>query len=242
MAWAKIPTQWIVHAQRLPELSWREYKSDATASLILLMALSIELNLCNRRRETTQTGNPTALSKTYDELQTVTGLSRAKISAGISLLRELGIVQVTKSENRNVYALPSVGIPGEWAQLPQSRILVSGELRPFSRYLLRARNELNALKLYFVVLAYRNNRSNLASVGYDKICEVSGMARNDIAPARSLLINDDLIRLSQSDMERDGEGHPHNRYYIMGLDRTDGGSRRGLPRSMQGVVTPQARG
>lgn len=89
-------------------------------------------------------------------------------------------------------------------------------LRGLSRFQLRHRNELYALKLYFLFLAFWNARANFAAIGYEKIIEISGGSRGDISAAGSLLIHQDLIRVSQP--ETDGAaGHPRSRYMILRL-------------------------
>lgn len=89
-------------------------------------------------------------------------------------------------------------------------------LRGFPRSPLRHRNELHALKLYLLFLAFCNVRANFAAIGYEKIIEASGVSRGDISGAGSLLIHQDLIRVSQS-QSNGAAGHPHNRYMILRL-------------------------
>lgn len=47
MAWAKIPTAWVIHESKLARFSWKQHGSDATAALILLIALAIRYNQSN---------------------------------------------------------------------------------------------------------------------------------------------------------------------------------------------------
>lgn len=213
MPWAKIPTLWIRSGQKLALLSWQKHRSDATAALIILIALAIRLNQTNGKGK-----QRTAVSISYDELQSLTGISRAKISAGIRLLEGNEIVAVRKRNKRNRYQLSGVTTPGSWAQLPQSQLLQNGTLL-FAKFQLRQRNELHALKLYLLLIAYRNNKANFTAIGYEKICEIGGMQRNDILRAASLLINYDLITVQEQDPIPGTIGRPHKRYRICGLDR-----------------------
>jgi hypothetical protein len=52
---------------------------------------------------------------------------------------------------------------------------------------------LDALKLFFLFVARRGRDTNLASIGYDKIEEYSGMKRLRIKPAISFLASLSLI-------------------------------------------------
>lgn len=216
MAWAKIPTAWVREDLRLPDLSWRQFGSDGTAALMVLIALAIRLNQSNMKRED-DTGFGSNVEVSYDNLEELTELSRTKLAAGLRILEQFSIIETTRNGRSNRYVLPGIGEAGKWSQLPQTYLLTATEgLRGFSRFQLRHRNELNALKLYFLLLAYRNAKGNFTAVGYEKISELSGLMRGDISGAVSLLINHDLIRVSQSD--GDGvAGRPYNQYKIRGL-------------------------
>jgi hypothetical protein len=218
MAWAKIPTSWIIREAKLSLLMWRKEKSNATAALILLIALAIRFNQSNTGRTVGRGRRRTSFRESYDKMQSFTGLSRAKISAGLRLLDEMNIVTISRAKRMNQYTLRGITEDGKWAQVPQTHLLNSGTLL-FSKFQLRHRNELNALKLYLLLIAYRNTSANFASIGYDKICNISGIARNDIPSALSLLINLDLVRIEQDDPVSGNPGRPHNRYRICGLLR-----------------------
>jgi len=79
------------------------------------------------------------------------------------------------------------------------------------------RNELNALKLYMLLIAYRYAKVNFTAIGYEKICDISGIRRNDIPLARALLINFDLVRPEEGEPVKGQIGRPHTRYKIRGL-------------------------
>lgn len=216
MAWAKIPTAWIREDQQLPDLSWGQFGSDGAAALMVLIALAIRLNQSNTQREE-GTGFASSVDVSYDNLQALTELSRTKVAGGLRVLEQFGIVETTRNGRSNRYELAGISESGKWSQLPQTYLLTATEgLRGFSRFQLRHRNELNALKLYFLFLAYRNAKGNFTALGYDKISEISGLMRGDIAQGVGLLINHELVRVAQSDA--DGvSGRPHNRYVIRGL-------------------------
>lgn len=216
MAWAKIPTAWITHDSKLPGFSWKQHGSNATAALILFIALAIRLNQSKIGKKVGQDRSRPSFRASYENLQTLTALSRAKIAAGLHFLKELEMINVSRKGRMNQYLLRGITEYGNWAQLPQTHLLGPGGL-PFSKFQLRHRNELNALKLYLLLLAYRNTKTNFTALGYDKICDLSGLMKNDVPPALSLLINLDLVRVEQDEPINGEVGRPHNRYRIRGL-------------------------
>lgn len=177
----------------------------------------VRLNQSNAKREE-GAALAASVEVSYDNLQALTELSRTKVAVGLRVLEQFGIVQTTKNGRSNRYAVAGISESGKWSQLPQTYLLTATEgLRGFSRFQLRHRNELNALKLYFLFVAYRNAKGNFTALGYEKISELSGVMRGDISGAVSLLINHDLIRVSQSDGDG-AAGRPYNQYKIRGLN------------------------
>jgi DNA-binding transcriptional ArsR family regulator len=216
MDWARIPTAWIIREEKLSLLTWRQEKSSATAALILLIALAIRLNQSNDGRMVDRDRQRTSFRESYNELQSFTGLSRAKISAGLRLLNQMKIVTISRVKRMNQYTLRDIVEDGKWAKVPQTHLL-NGKTLLFSKFQLRHRHELNALKLYLLLIAYRDRRTNFAVIGYDKICKISGVMRNDISSALSLLMHLDLVRVKQDDPVNGNSGRPHNCYRIRGL-------------------------
>jgi hypothetical protein len=225
MAWAKIPSKSIRDA-KLKEFSWSSCKSDATAALILLIALSICSNRSNRL---TEDGKPQDgyFGATYDVLGNWTWLSRIKISNGLQLLKKHGLILIRRVGRKSEYQLSEIHQPGHWAQLPQTYLTRDGAIRGFSKYKLRSKSELNALKLYLVILSYRDSRDNTASISYTRACEVTGMTRGEMSTALSHLIADELIVVSQKGSSDSGVGHPHNRYRVCGINSISSSIRHG---------------
>ena len=217
MAWAKIPTAWVRDDLGLRDFTWREQGADATAALILLIALAIRSNQANRIEDVTQRG-----VYTYDNLHALTLLSRAKIATGLRLLEKHKIITVARNKRTNQYTLPGISEGGKWAQLPQSYLLVGRVLKGFSGFQLRHRTELNALKLYLLLLAYRDVKGNFTAIGYERICELTGFTRNDVVRARSLLISLELITFNLVFFEKheqlnDDFTRASSRYRILGF-------------------------
>lgn len=218
MAWAKIPTSWIVSDKKLPLLSWQKDKSDATAALILFISLAILLNRSNKEKQEAQDRDLLSFECSYNSLQAFTALSRAKIAAGLHLLEDKELINISRESKTNRYFLLGVTESGKWAKLPQTHVLTGVGRGPFfSTFHLRHQTELNALKLYLLLIAYRNTTTNFTVIGYEKISELSGIMKSHVRSALSLLIHYDLVRVDQSEPLDGKIGHPHNRYRIRGL-------------------------
>jgi hypothetical protein len=56
---------------------------------------------------------------------------------------------------------------------------------------------INALKLYLLLIAHRDGATGCAMIGYNKIEESSGIWREKIRPAISMLIAHHLVRVEQ---------------------------------------------
>jgi DNA-binding transcriptional ArsR family regulator len=75
--------------------------------------------------------------------------------------------------------------------------------------------DLNALKLYLLLSAHRDKVTQYAMIGYTKIEEATGMWRENIRRAISILIEHGLVRVEQE--KTPGEYNTPNRYRILGL-------------------------
>jgi hypothetical protein len=78
---------------------------------------------------------------TYDSLEEVTGLSRAKISAGLKLLGSRGLID-RNAEGRSRVQLKNFDPKGGWAKLPAKSMYGSGRIVAFDGFKLRNRSEL----------------------------------------------------------------------------------------------------
>lgn len=136
------------------------------------------------------------------------------------MLEELDLV--TRDERRSVYQL--VAFPeekaGGWAKFPVKRMLSpNGTITPFKDFTLRKRTELDALKLFFLFIARRSNKSNLAHLNYESIQERSGVDQGRIKPALSLLATHEMVYAEPQHRMEGGMGVSHA-YRIVGIDPT----------------------
>lgn len=151
---------------------------------------------------------------TYDDLETCTNLSRAKLSGGLNVLDANKII-IREPKGRSTYSLVNYG-PAPWGKLPARRLYQHGCIAALSEFHLRKLVELNALKLFFLVVERRNNNTNLANISYDKIHEYSGIERHHIKSAISLLAANGLIHVEHvpSDVSKYGISNAYRLPYI----------------------------
>ena len=189
--WIRLPTGWI-RENRLTELKWHEQGSDATSALMALTAIA--------HHAESDSGVAYA---TYDVMQDATGISRSKLSAGLGLLRQLEVISCD-GLSRSRYRLIGYSPAGGWAMFPAGPMYRTfGVIEAFRDFKLRQRAELDALKIYFLLIALRDRHSNLAHISYPKIEERSGVRTNFIKPALSLL---SVIRLAYVEPQPRGPG------------------------------------
>jgi len=196
--WVKMPSQWIIDndGKLLRQLKWQgNDKSDNIAALILYLVFLHHAN----DEITSQFDNVGCCNITYEALMAITGLSKAKISGGIKILLNLTLISVERSGNKNIYMINGYGSYSGWAKLPAKRLYAKDMtyVPIFHDFKLRSRVELNALKVYLLILALRNNTKNTAAVSYDKITKYTGVLRNDVRRAVSFLVTLGLVHVDQ---------------------------------------------
>lgn len=181
--WAPLPTQWIERGE-LKQLMWQEGGADAIASLICLILVAHH-------------ADPSGAARlTYERIGDIGGLSRAKISGGLTILE--GKELVGRSD-RSTFRLIGLNMqaPG-WGMLPARGLYsAAGSVPFFKRLHLRQRAELDALKLYLLFVARRDRIRNRIDISYDKIFEYSGVHRSKIPDALSILAVNGLLRVER---------------------------------------------
>ena len=155
---------------------------------------------------------------TYDFIEQQTSLSRATVAKALKILQdELRIIEIDRSRSGNRYRVLGIDQTAH-ARIPQDLLYTPTRglfaVRPFT---FRTKHELNALKLYLLLLAFRMNGTPSARIGYDKISEYLGVQRDAIRPAISHLINLGLISVeSEDDTQQGRSGRPFNHYQLKG--------------------------
>ncbi len=225
-AYAKLPSAWVRKGDAeqeppyggLSKLPWQRNKSYATAALLILFALAI---LSNKAQRKDGLRKDDQVKATYEEIQEVTNLSRKLISGGLKLLKEIGVISEADDGARSVYRLHGIDEGGKWCQLPQGHLLNNVKhmqrLKLFGEQIKRA-TSLHALKVYMLLLAFREIHSNATRMSYEKIMEYTGMRREDVALAVQVLATAQLCRqATDEEIPRRKGDAMHNRYLILGL-------------------------
>jgi hypothetical protein len=153
---------------------------------------------------------------TYDELCDVTGLSRAKLSNGLDALERIHVVERTFA-GRSSYKLLNFDPKSGWAKFPAKSMYASRRIAPFVDFHLRQRAELDALKLFFLFVAFRDNNTNLANISFTKIEEYTGTERSKIKAATSLLASAEMTYIERNPSGSSDYGIA-NAYRVVGIE------------------------
>ncbi|MGE6786698.1 hypothetical protein ACQKGL_29735 [Ensifer adhaerens] len=182
--WVKLPTAWI-NAGGLKDFGWKRGEgANHAAALMCLMVIAHHADPDSGESKVT-----------YYTLERATGLSRAKISSGLNVLEVHGIVERRVEKRRSTYKLVGMARSG-WGAFPARRMYsASGELVFLRDFSLRKATELNALKLLFLFVARRGTDTNAANISYDKIAEYTGIPREKIRSAVSLLVTHHMVQV-----------------------------------------------
>lgn len=212
---AQIPTSWMKDDKPyslLRDFSWNsKEKSDYTASLMLYICIA--QHIPKIREE---------ISISYSKLSGMTGLSRAKISSGIYILKDKKIISVSDEKKTNSYGLLWRANDKGWAKLPVKSMYNEdySYIYPFKDFRLRKKVELDALKLYLILVAFRDEKTNSTTMRYETISNYTGIITNDIKSASSFLVSLDLINIDKSNIEEDSVIKKwRNIYRIRGINR-----------------------
>lgn len=214
-AWAKFPTRWILQQKKLNHIAWKAHKSDGTAALLVLIALTVKRNRDQKKGQ--PEGDVCMVKATYDEIQELIGISRSKVAHGLSLLVGLEIIERVEG-NRSHYRIIGIDVPGAWGQLPQDWLMEQpGRISVFDPFNLRSKSEFDALKLYLLMVALRDYKTGFAHIGYGKMTEYTGVGTRYLRRAKSHLISLGLIYVDLDHENAMEKANPPLRYKILGL-------------------------
>ncbi len=205
--WVQLPTQWILKDKGLTWFRWGGLDgagADNVAALILLLVIAHHAEEETGRAEIT-----------YDEIEKVAGLSRAKISKALGILEQRGLV-TRKVGGRSFFQLAGYGMP-PWAKLPAKHLYAAGKITAFRDLSLRQRSQLDALKVYLLVAAFRSNETNVANISYDVIEDYTGIDRNRVKAATSVLASWSMVYIDHKPSTNNPYGVA-NAYRLPGLD------------------------
>jgi len=183
--WVSLPTEWIEDGG-LKKVRWKKHGSDGTAALMLLVAIA-------HYAEQDEGESEGQARVTYDVLADATGLSRTKIAGGLGVL--IGRKIIIQGD-RSIYTLRNFSrTAGGWGKLPAKGLYRGPAIAAFHEFNLRSARELNALKLYLLIVSRRDRKTNFAHMTYDQIEEYAGIERDNIRSAVSLLAGLGLVHV-----------------------------------------------
>lgn len=199
-------------------LQWQQHKGASTAALLLLFALAVISNQAQRDHGLRRNN---LVAATYPQLQALVPMSRKLIADGLQLLVMLGAIGMTREGRRTLFTLNGIDRNGGWCMLPQSHLQQRHShllrLKVFVDQI-RRRESLHALKVYMLILAFRDRHTNFAAIGYDKIGLYTGLRREEISTATAMLASLQLVRQVSDEEHPRRRGDPHhNRYFVCGL-------------------------
>lgn len=157
----------------------------------------------------------------YDSLTELTDLSRGMVAHGVRFLERHKLVAVERGKRGapSKYRLAGYGLNDPWGRIPNRRLFRHAEpnrIMVLHELSCRRECDLNALKLYLLFSAFRDNRSRSAMIGYDKIEDYTGIASGKIRQAVSVLVEQGLVAVDREKDPENKQNHP-NKYEILGL-------------------------
>lgn len=238
-AWAKCPSAWarvkkedvvtgtltggVPQPPGLSMITWRTHGTTGTAALMVLLALAIAANLAKKGLEKSEEVRAdNMILATYTELENLTGLSRIMISRALRLLEELQAISTVKVGNACAYTLRGLEKNGDWCSVPQGRLMDGTDylkkLRGI-RETIRRPASFFAMKLYILLMVFRDRRANVTRISYEVITQYTGLRREDISLGWQTLAALQLAYLADDHEapRRTGDG-TYNRYRIHGLN------------------------
>lgn len=201
--WVKMPITWI-NEGKLKYFKWtKESGSKNESALIILLVMFHYMD-----------NNNGIVELTYEELSIKTNLSKAMLSSGIDILCSMNLIKKNFGK-RSVYKIIEFNSNEKWAKLPSKKMYVNESVKGFGDFKKRNKIELDALKLYFIFISGRDRHENICWISYDKIIEKTGIKRENIKTAISLLCINSLIVVDQ---KRNEKNFIKNGYRVIGIN------------------------
>lgn len=214
--WVVMPSNWI-HNGGLCEIRWTRTGEVSNAHKIAALQLYIAISMTCENIEI-KGRDCYASSATYNKLQLMTGLSRASVAGGLSVLETQNIVEIIKEGRKNYYRPADYNGRNGWCKVPYRRLVNDeGQITAFQGFKLRRVAELHALKLYLYLCYARQNNLNYTSASYEKINKATRIPEKDIPRAYTVLAGTKLLsHIDKSDDDAVENKRMANAYYITG--------------------------
>jgi hypothetical protein len=211
--WAMAPTSWIRDG-RIKQFQWHADKATGTAALMVLYCCIQVARPCDPS-ESVLCGGTHVVHLTYDDVQALSGLSRASIASAFALLEARGMVLPLPARSR--YALPGLVLGMNWAKLPGRPLLSQGgTVGAFAKFSLRSRRELDALKLFYYYCSIRDRTTVYSLSAFETIHDAIAIREADIPAANSFLLACGLLARIQQETNAKTKHREANRYFLTG--------------------------
>jgi hypothetical protein len=215
LPWRAVPIEPII--PMLPLLKWRAENGVTASRNAAALILYVTLIFVAERKTLDKILLSYQSGPTYAELEALTGLSRALISAGLKRLIELELIEVSGSAQNRIYLISMEG--KRWFKLPSMALFDGGRITPFRQLTLRSKLDLHAMKLYLYLASVRDNNRMFSMAAHETIHAKTGIPEGDIRRAHSLLTNVRLL----AGIEREHKGvldktNEPNKYYLRGYE------------------------
>lgn len=216
--WSRLPNAWIYEKGLRALSAGPRSRGGSSAALKLFVTLALRAeNKAAVAAELTQG----SASLSYDDLMSLTNLSRAQIAKGIKLLTEqkLIVVKADGRGRRSRYFLTRYGSSDTFGKIPNQPLFRSpagDRVRTLQDLSCRNESDVNAMKLYLFLCGTRDQSAHRTLASYETIHEVTGIPESKIRKAISVLIDRGLIRVDR-EREDDATQNQPNKYYVLGL-------------------------
>jgi hypothetical protein len=112
----------------------------------------------------------------------------------LEVLEERSLIE-REPEGRSTYKIAGFNPSYGWAKFPALRLYRDGRISFFNELNLRKRAELDAMKLWYFIAARRDHDDNLAKATYDQITDSTGIPRDRLKAALSLLAANGMVHV-----------------------------------------------
>jgi DNA-binding transcriptional ArsR family regulator len=214
--WARLPNAWIYDDGLIAFSAAARQRGAAGAALKVLFAIVMR---AENRRATQAGPNQGSALLSYEQLIELTDLSRGMVAKGVALLRKTAVVTIDAAPGRTSrYRLIGYGPGDNYGRVPKSRLYrgpSANALKTLYDLSLRNEADVNAMKLYLFLCGSQDTASRMAMVNYDTISAKTGISRDKIRRALSVLYEHGLAHSVLVD-QPNGRA-PATGYRIVGL-------------------------
>lgn len=200
--WTRLPSTWI-NSGGLRKFTWSS--GGRSKHLSALMCLTIIV----------QNADDDGFAViTYDTFVEATGMGRTLIAKGLECLDEF---QIITRPGKSDFQITGYDAMQGWAKFPFRVMYRNDTVTLFQNLKRRLPIELDALKLLFLIAARRDQTTNSANITYSQITELSGIRRDKIISAISLLAANFVVSVDARPSSQSEHG-VHNAYRLQGID------------------------